>query len=55
MPRDNNSFENIKIQPRKRIDNNKRYRDTRHTVNLLQFYNINSIIKRTTQPFSDKK
>ena len=32
-----NTFENIKIIKRRRVDNNKRYRDTRHTVNLLLF------------------
>ena len=28
-----NTFENIKVIKRRRVDNNKRYRDTRHTVN----------------------
>ena len=31
------TFEHIKVIKRRRVDNNKRYRDTRHTVNLLSF------------------
>jgi hypothetical protein len=47
------TFENIKIQPRKKVDNNKRYRDTRHTVNLLQFYNINRSTVFTQSPYDE--
>ena len=30
-----NTFEHIKVIKRRRVDNNKRYRDTRHTVNFI--------------------
>jgi len=48
-----NSFEQIKITPRRRVDNNKRYRDTRHTVNLLPFYNINRSTVYTETPYDE--
>ena len=47
------TFENIKIQPRRKVENNKRYRDTRHTVNLLQFYNINRSTVFTQSPYDE--
>ena len=48
-----NAFENIKIIKRRRIDNNKRYRDTRHTVNLLPFYNINRSTVYNESPYDE--
>ena len=48
-----NSFEQIKITPRRRVDNNKRYRDTRHTVNLLPFYNINRSTVYNQSPYDE--
>ena len=48
-----NAFENIKIQQRRKVENNKRYRDTRHTVNLLQFYNINRSTVFTQSPYNE--
>ena len=47
------TFENIKVVKRRRIDNNKRYRDTRHTVNLLPFYNINRSTVYTETPYDE--
>ena len=47
------TFENIKITPRRRVDNNKRYRDTRHTVNLLPFYNVNRSTVYTESPYDE--
>ena len=48
-----NTFENIKVIKRRRIDNNKRYRDTRHTVNLLPFYNINRSTVYNESPYDE--
>jgi hypothetical protein len=48
-----NAFENVKVVKRRRVDNNKRYRDTRHTVNLLQFYNINRSTVYTESPYDE--
>ena len=48
-----NSFEQIKVTPRRRVDNNKRYRDTRHTVNLLPFYNINRSTVYNQSPYDE--
>lgn len=48
-----NSFEQIKITPRRRVDNNKRYRDTRHNVNLLPFYNINRSTVYSQSPYDE--
>jgi len=48
-----NTFENIKVVKRRRVDNNKRYRDTRHTVNLLPFYNINRSTVYTETPYDE--
>ena len=48
-----NSFEQIKITPRRRVDNNKRYRDTRNTVNLLPFYNINRSTVYNQSPYDE--
>ena len=47
------TFEQIKITPRRRVDNNKRYRDTRHTVNLLPFYNINRSTVYNQSPYDE--
>ena len=48
-----NTFENIKVIKRRKIDNNKRYRDTRHTVNLLPFYNINRSTVYNESPYDE--
>ena len=48
-----NSFEQIKITPRRKVDNSKRYRDTRHTVNLLPFYNINRSTVYNQSPYDE--
>ena len=48
-----NSFEQIKITPRRRVDNNKRYRDTRHNVNLLHFYKINRSTVYSQSPYDE--
>ena len=47
------TFEHIKIIARRRVENNKRYRDTRHTVNLLQFYNINRSTVFSLSPYDE--
>ena len=47
------AFENIKVTARRRVDNNKRYRDTRHTVNLLPFYNVNRSTVYTESPYDE--
>tara|TARA_B100001057_G_scaffold130835_1_gene129911 strand:- start:709 stop:1593 length:885 start_codon:yes stop_codon:yes gene_type:complete len=47
------TFEQIKVAPRRRIENNKRYRDTRHTVNVLPFYNINRSTVYNESPYDE--
>tara|TARA_A100001011_G_C14184345_1_gene788337 strand:+ start:22 stop:906 length:885 start_codon:yes stop_codon:yes gene_type:complete len=47
------TFENIKVTPRRKVENNKRYRDTRHKVNLLPFYNINRSSVYDQSPYEE--